>query len=158
MLKTALLAAAAGSSLLVAAPAAAGPAEDAAAALAATMDKFNAGDAAAFIAAHQDGAIIVDEFAPYVWGGPGSAQRWVADYVTYTQGMGDSGGRVDYGKPLQAASDGNSAYVVLPTTYRFTRKGVKMAGPGSMTFVMRRSGSDWKIGSWTYSGATPAPE
>lgn len=140
------------------APALAGPAEDAAASLAATMDKFNAGDAAAFIAAHQDGAIIVDEFAPYVWGGSGSAQRWVADYMTHSQAMGDSGGRVDYGKPIQAASDGNSAYVVLPTTYRFTRKGAKMAGPGSMTFVMRRSGSEWKIGSWTYSGATPAPE
>ena len=55
-------------------------------------------------------------------------------------------------------SDGNSAYVVLPTTYRFTRKGTKMAGKGSMTFVMRRAGSEWKIGSWTYSGATPVPE
>ena len=65
---------------------------------------------------------------------------------------------VDHGKPIQAVSDGNSAYVVLPTTYRFTRKGTKMAGKGSMTFVMRRAGNAWKIGSWTYSGATPVPE
>lgn len=158
MLKSAWLRTALGLSVLCASPSWAGPAEDAAASLASIMDKFNAGDAAAFIAAHQDGAIIVDEFAPYVWGGPGSAQRWVADYVAYTQAMGDSGGRVDYGKPIQAASDGNSAYVVLPTTYRFVRKGTKMAGPGSMTFVMRRAGNEWKIGSWTYSGATPAPE
>jgi hypothetical protein len=33
-----------------------------------------------------------------------------------------------------------------------------MAGAGSMTFVMTRSGTEWKISSWTYSGATPAPE
>ena len=158
MLKTAVLAAVAGSSIIFAAPATAGPAEDAAASLAATMDKFNAGDAAAFIATHQDGAIIIDEFAPYVWGGPGSAQRWVGDYATYTQGTGDSGGRVDYGKPVQAVSDGNSAYIVLPTTYRFTRKGTKMASPGHMTFVMRRAGNDWKIASWTFAGATATPE
>jgi len=33
-----------------------------------------------------------------------------------------------------------------------------MAGKGSMTFVLTRSGKDWKIASWTYSGATPAAE
>ena len=158
MFRSALLLAAAGSSVLFGAPAAAGPAEDATAALTATMDKFNAGDAAAFIAAHQDGAIIVDEFAPFVWGGPGSAQQWVGDYVKYTQGTGDSGGRVDYGKPIQAVSDGNAAYIVLPTTYRFTRKGTKMASPGNMTFVMRRAGKMWKIASWTFAGATATPE
>jgi len=158
MSRIALITAALAMSALCSAPASAGPADDATAALTGILDKFNAGDAGAFIAAHQEGAIIVDEFAPYVWGGAGSAQRWMADYGAYTQSTGDSGGRVDYGKPLQASSDGNSAYVVLPTTYRFVRKGTKMAGPGSMTFVMRRSGSEWKIGSWTYSGATPAPE
>lgn len=158
MLKFVLSRTVLGLSLVWATPGWAGPADDAAASLAATLDKFNGGDAAAFIAAHQDGAIIVDEFAPYLWGGPGSAQRWIADYMTHSQALGDSGGRIDHGKPIQAASDGNSAYVVVPTTYRFTRKGTRMAGPGSMTFVMRRSGSVWKIGSWTYSGATPAPE
>ena len=158
MLRTALWVTALGCSLAGLSPARAGPAEDAAAALAATLDKFNGGDVDAFVAAHQDGAIIVDEFAPYLWGGPGSAQRWIGDYVTFTQGTGDSGGRIDHGKPIQAVSDGNSAYVVLPATYRFTRKGTKMAGKGSMTFVMRRAGNDWKIGSWTYSGATPVPE
>ena len=34
---------------------------------------------------------------------------------------GISGGRVDYGKPLEATGDGNAAYIVLPTTYRFTQ-------------------------------------
>ena len=49
-------------------------------------------------------------------------------------------------------------YIVLPTTYRFMQGGKKMAGPGSMTFVMARGGDGWKISSWTYSGATPTPE
>ena len=144
--------------LFFSAPAAAGAAEEATAALSAILDKFNAGDADAFVAAHRNGAVIVDEFAPFVWGGSESAQRWLGDYAKDAEARGISGGRVDYGKPLQANSNGTTAYVVLPTTYRFMQKGTKMAGAGSMTFVMDRSAGAWKITSWTYSGATPATE
>ena len=143
---------------VMAAPAQAGPAEDASSAVTSILDRFNAGDVEAFLAAHEEGAVIVDEFAPYVWNGPGSAKRWVDDYAKDAGARGISGGRVDYAAPVQAVSEGNSAYVVLPTTYRFAQKGAKMAGKGSMTFVMKRTGPDWKIASWTYSGATPAPE
>ncbi len=141
--------------LAFATPAAAGPAEDATAAVTSWLDKFNAGDIPAFLAGHRDGALIVDEFAPYVWGGAGSAQKWAGDYTKDAEARGITGGRIDYGKPIQAASDGANAYIVLPTTYRFTQKGAKMAGAGSMTFVMTRVGGDWKISSWTYAGATP---
>jgi hypothetical protein len=143
--------------LLAAGPASAGPAEDATAAVTTTLDKFNGGDVDAFFAAHIDGALIVDEFAPYVWGGTGSTQKWGGDYMKDAEARGISGGRMDYGKPIQAASNGSSAYIVLPTTYSFTQRGTKMAGAGSMTFVMNRVGGAWKIASWTYSGAEPAP-
>ena len=145
-------------SLLIAAPAAAGPSEDATAVATQILDKFNGGDVDAFVAAHRSGALIVDEFAPHIWNGSNSAQQWVGDYTKDAEKRGISGGRVDYGKPIQANSDGKSAYIVFPTTYRFTQNGKKMAGKGSMTFVMARSGATWKIASWTYSGATPAPE
>jgi hypothetical protein len=144
--------------LFAAGPASAGPAEDATAAITTVLDKFNGGDIGAFVAAHRDGALIVDEFAPFVWGGSGSVQKWGEDYGKDAAARGISNGRIDYGKPLNAASDGANAYIVLPTTYRFTQKGAKMAGAGSMTFVMSRAAGEWKISSWTYSGATPTPE
>ena len=139
-------------------PGEAAPVDDAVAMVTVTLDKFNGGDADAFVKAHRDGALIIDEFAPFVWGGPGSVEKWLGDYARDAGARGISAGRVDYGKPVQATSDGNSAYIVLPTTYRFMQGGKKMAGPGSMTFVMARVGGDWKISSWTYSGATPTPE
>ncbi len=139
-------------------PAAAGPAEDATAAVTNWLDKFNAGDIAAFNAGHAPSPVIIDEFSPYLWSGAGTSQRWLDDYAKDAGSKGISGGRIDYGKPLQAVSDGSSAYIVLPTTYRFTQKDVKMAGAGSMTFVMTRTGTEWKVASWTYSGATPTAE
>ena len=144
--------------MLAGAPAWAGPAEDATAAVTMLLDKFNGGDIKAFADAHRDGAVIIDEFPPYQWGGTGSVKQWGADYGKDAAAKGITAGRVDYGAPLQAHSNGTSAYVVLPTTYRFQQKGAKMAGKGSMTFVMVRDGAAWKIASWTYSGATPVAD
>jgi ketosteroid isomerase-like protein len=156
-MRHALLLAALASTLL-AAPAVAGPAEDAATFVATIMDRFNGGDAKAFIAAHTDDATIVDEFGQHIWTGKGSAQKWMDDYAAESKTLGVTAGRVDYGKPMQANSDGSVAYIVLPTTYRFTQNGKKMAADGSMTFVVKKAGADWKIASWTYSGAAWAPE
>ncbi|MEO7751251.1 MAG: nuclear transport factor 2 family protein [Sphingomicrobium sp.] len=139
-------------------PAAAGPADDAATVVTTTLDKFNAGDIDAFFAAHEDGALIVDEFAPYVWGGPNSAQRWAADYMKDAAKRGIAGGHMDHAAAIQASSDGSSAYIVVPTTYRFAEHGRKMAARGSMTFVMARRDAGWKIASWTYAGEKPVPE
>jgi ketosteroid isomerase-like protein len=147
-------------SLMVAAPgpARAGPAEDATQAVTAWLDRFNAGDMNAFFAGHQDNALIIDEFAPFTWSGSGSAQRWAGDYARDAAARGISEGRVDYSAPIQANSDGTTAYVVLPTIYRFLQGGRRMAGRGSMTFVMTHVGTSWKVASWTYAGATPTPE
>lgn len=140
------------------APAAATPVDDATKAVTTVLDKFNAGDVNAFIDAHRDGAVIIDEFAPYSWSGSGSVKTWLDGYAKDSAARGISDGRVDYDKPIQANSNGRSAYIVLPTVYRFKQGGKAMAGKGSMTFVMVMTGKDWKISSWTYSGATPAPK
>ena len=61
-------------------------------------------------------AVTTDEFAPDTWSGTGSVKTWLDGYAADSKKRGISGGRVDYGAPLQASSDGSSAYIVLPTT------------------------------------------
>jgi ketosteroid isomerase-like protein len=138
-----------------AAPAAT-PADDATKFVTGIIDKFNGGDAKAWVSAQADDTMIVDEFGPHTWSGAGSAQRWLDDYMKDSQANGVTGGRVDYGKPLQATSDGTTAYIVMPTTYRFVAKGAKMAEPSNMTFVMKHGADGWKITSWTYSATGEA--
>ena len=132
------------------------PANDATKFVTTIIDKFNTGDAKAWVAAQEDNTLIVDEFGPHVWSGAGSPQRWLDAYAKDAQANGIAGSRVDYGKPLQATSDGKTAYIVLPTTYSFVEKGIKMSEPSSMTFVVNRNGNGWKIASWTYSAAGAA--
>lgn len=131
------------------------PADDAAAVITVWLDKFNAGDINAFKAAHAANAVIIDEFGQHLWTGTDVAQRWLDDYAKDATARGISGGRVDYAAPIRASSDGSSAYVVLPTVYRFTQGGKAKSAAGTMTFVLNRVGSDWKIASWTYSAPEP---
>ncbi|GAA4005593.1 nuclear transport factor 2 family protein [Sphingomonas humi] len=142
---------------IFAVPASAAPADDAVRAVTTVLDKFNGGDIQAFIEAHAAGAVIVDEFAPFQWGGEGSVQRWLGDYAKDAEARKIKDGRMLYGKPLQASASDSSAYIVLPTVYCLTQAGEPRGGEGTMTFVMSRAaGADWKIASWTYSAPLPS--
>jgi ketosteroid isomerase-like protein len=142
----------------LATPIQAAPADDAWSAVRAWLDKFNAGDMAAFFAGHADNAVIIDEFAPYAWTGPKAAQAWAQGYDLDAKPRAITEPRMDYAAPLRADSDGKSAYIVLPTLYRFNQNGRSMSAAGTMTFVMVHQGPSWKIASWTYSAPAPAPD
>lgn len=145
-------------SVAISGSAAAAPADDATAFIGTVMDAFNKGDAKAFVAAHENNAVIVDDFGQHVWTGPNTAQHWFDDFTKMMTATATTGGRMDYGKPIQATSDGASAYVVLPTTYHYAAKGAKMAEAGTMTVVLKREGSGWKIASWAYAQGPAAPD
>ena len=136
-------------------PANAGPADDATAAVLTWMDKFNAGDMDAFSAGHAQNAVIVDEFAPFVWTGADVPKRWIADYGKDAAANGISNGHMDYATPIRADASETAAYIVMPTIYSFQQSGKKKSAAGSMTFVMTKVGTDWKIASWTYSATAP---
>ncbi len=142
--------------LSLAAPAQAGPAEDATAAVTNWLDKFNAGDVAAFHAAHAPGAVIVDEFGPHLWTGANASQRWIEDFGKDATAGGITEPRLDYAAPIRASASNDTAYIILPTIYRMKQGGKAKSAAGTMTFVMTRTGNEWKIASWTY--AAPAPK
>jgi ketosteroid isomerase-like protein len=139
-------------------PAQAAPADDALHAVTIWLDKFNAGDMDAFFAGHADNAVIIDEFPPYVWTGAKVPQTWAQDYDADAKRQNITDPRMDYAAPIRAESDGESAYVVLPTVYRFKQNGKSMSAAGTMTFGMTNAGGKWKIASWTYSAPAPAAD
>ena len=144
--------------LALAVPAQAPPADDAVSAIRSWLDRFNAGDMNAFFAGHSGNPVIVDEFAPFVWTGPNAARTWAEEFDADAKAHKISEPRMDYAAPIRAESDGNSAYIVLPTVYRIKRDGRPMSAAGTMTFVMTRQATGWKIASWTYSAPAPAPD
>ena len=152
------LAVAAAATLMLAAPIQAAPVDDALASVRTWLDKFNAGDMDAFYAGHTDSPVIIDEFAPYVWTGAKVPQTWARDYDADARRQNITEPRMDYAAPIRAESNGKSAYIVLPTVYRFKQNGKSMSAAGTMTFGMTNAGGNWKIASWTYSAPAPAQD
>ena len=122
------------------------------------IDGFNNGDTKSAFAAYADGDIlIVDEFAPHRWTGQHAAQDWAAAYDKHAQATGVSDGSVAYGEPTRSEIEGNVAYVIIPTVYRYKEHGKAMTEEGQMTFVLRGLETGWKISAWTWSGVKPHP-
>lgn len=121
------------------------------------VDGFNKGDLAAARATHLADAVIVDEVAPYMWRGAGAFDAWVADLMKDAAAQGITEPSVELGKPTRTLVTGDSAYVIVPATYRFKAKGTAMSEAAQMTFALRKGEAGWKIASWTWTGPNATP-
>jgi ketosteroid isomerase-like protein len=122
------------------------------------IDGFNKGDTKSVYAAYATGDImIVDEFAPHRWSGPNAPQAWASDYEKHAQATGVSDGQVKYGSATRTEIEGDTAYVIVPTTYLYKEHGKSMAEKGEMTFVLQNQVGAWKINAWIWSGEKPHP-
>jgi len=137
-------------------PALAAAAADVTAPIHQFIDGFNHGDTKSAYAAYAAGDImIVDEFPPHRWSGPGAPQAWAADYEKHAQATGVSDGHVKYGSPTRSEVEGDVAYVIVPCTYLYQQQGKPMIEKGEMTFVLQNQADAWKIRAWTWSGEKP---
>jgi hypothetical protein len=122
------------------------------------IDGFNTGDLKSAYAAYSTGDIaIIDEFAPNRWLGPNAAHGWADDFQKMADANGITDPKVTYGKPKRTEIEGDSAYVIVPTVYKFKQHGKAMVEEGQMTFALRSEAGAWKIGAWTWSGVKPHP-
>lgn len=118
---------------------------------------LNKGDMAKARATHLNDAVIVDEMSPYMWRGTDSFDAWIADVVKDATAKGLTGQMVELGKPTRTLVTGDSAYVIVPSTYRFKQKGVAMVAATKMTFTLRGTATGWKIAGWTWTGPDAKP-
>lgn len=121
------------------------------------VQSFNKGDIAAARATHLADAVIVDEVPPYIWRGQGAFDAWLADLGKDSAAQGLSDQSVELGTPTRTLVTGDSAYVIVPVTYRFKQKGTPMSVAAQMSFALRQTGAGWKIASWTWTGPNATP-
>ena len=121
------------------------------------LEAFNKGDIAAAAATHAGDAHITDEVAPYFWGGHDVVQRWANDYARDAAAKGITDPKVVLGAPTRELVEGDRAYVIAPSVYTFTQKGVAMREAAQMTFALRTLATGWKIVAWTWTGPDATP-
>ena len=121
------------------------------------LEAFNKGDMAGAAATHADDAHITDEVAPFFWGGHDVVNRWAADYAKDAAAQGITEPKVVLGPPTREIITDDRAYVIAPSTYTFSLKGVPMREVAQMTFALRKLPAGWKIIAWTWTGPDATP-
>ena len=121
------------------------------------MDGFNSGDIKSVKAAHVAQPTFIDETHPFIWSGPKSFDRWVAQLTKNEAEEGKTDGSVFFGDPIRESVAGDHAYVFTPCTYSFKQKGQMMRETGTITFALVKTRTGWKIASWAWTSPEAQP-
>jgi hypothetical protein len=123
------------------------------------IDSFNKGDAVNAAATHAAEAdlTIIDEVSPYLWRGPKAFQAWAADLESDAKKHGITDQMVTISAATRSETNGDQAYVVVPSVYAFKEGGVAMREVAQMTFVLKKGPGGWLIHGWTWTGPKPQP-
>ncbi len=116
------------------------------------IDAFNNGDVNAMAATFDAQGSILDGMPPHLWQGPTAAQDWYRDVLVEAEHHGVSGYFVTLDEPLHENITGDSAYVVLPATLKFTIGEQQVTQTGAVFTVALRERSDgWRIAAWAWT-------
>jgi ketosteroid isomerase-like protein len=123
------------------------------------IDGVGKGDMASVKAAHVASPVIIDNVAPHIWSGPNAFDTFLTALVASESASGKSDAALAIGPVITETINGDNAYVVVPSTYTFKQKGQTLRETGTMTFVLAKQTSGWKIASWTWTSpdAQPVP-
>jgi ketosteroid isomerase-like protein len=105
----------------------------------------NADDAAAMDRYVTSDAIVVDDFAPYRWTGPHAAREWWTAIDALFAKAGIAHVRAVASAVTQYSVSPNAAYVVVPLSVSYVRKGRDAGNTGLWTCVLHRYGATWKL-------------
>ncbi len=121
------------------------------------MEAFNKGDTVGAAATHAAGAdlTIIDEVPPYLWRGAKAFQAWAADLESDAKKRGITDQMVTISAATRTETNGDQAYVVVPSVYAFKEGGVPMREVAQMTFVLKKAAGGWLIHGWTWTGPKP---
>ena len=106
------------------------------------------GLADAFVA---EGVVVVENFAPFLFEGPGAFARWRQGFDAHRQAGGLAQLRHRFGPAQDFADDDGTAYFVLPTTWTGQTHGRAFSEDGGWAFVLEAAEGRWRIRSYAWA-------
>ena len=105
------------------------------------VDAFNQGDGKTGASYCADGALVIDDFAPHVWQGPGACASWYKDYSAFAEKAQITGASVALGKTRHLDVDAGYAYLVTPATLTYTKAGKPVTDRSIVTMSLKKGDS-----------------
>ena len=112
-----------------------------------------ANNAAAMDGIFTPDAVVVDDFAPYVWMGADAGSRWWTAFQTVSAKIGLTGVHPTAQPITQYSVSETSAYVVVPLVITYDLKARLQRQTGLWTFTLRKAPT-WKIVTLTWATLT----
>ena len=97
-----------------------------------------------------DGLVIVENFAPYIFVGKDAAGRCDAGYRQHAGALKDL--KFSFGSAHDFTRTGDRVYFVLPTTWGGIYPEGRFEEHGAWSFVLEKSSGRWRIAAYTWGG------
>jgi len=103
-------------------------------------------------------ALVLDDFAPYLWAGKTNGRSWYGELVgTTPQTLSDFAAmhaQLSVDAPKFARVTGDRAYFVLPATFDFTESGKRIHQTAQWVMTLRNVKGEWLIAGHAYAIAS----
>jgi hypothetical protein len=100
------------------------------------------------------GLCIVENFAPFLFCGPGAALKWEAGFRAHAAQEDLSELSAEFAEAHDFNQSGNRCYFSLPTTWTGLTHGRRFEEHGAWAFVVERRGAAYKILGYGYGVTT----
>ncbi len=94
---------------------------------------------------------IIDEFPPYHWQGVSAASDWFATLGKLEASAGETGLRVNLGKPRYLSIEGGHAYLVMPAVLGAQKKGRPTRETGQFVFTLEKADGAWRMETMSWA-------
>jgi hypothetical protein len=98
-----------------------------------------------------EGMVVVENFAPFLFDGPGAFDRWRRGFGRHAEAGGLSELRWRFGPAQDFALEDGGAYFVLPTTWTGKTHGRAFSEEGGWAFVLAQDGGRWRIRGYAWA-------
>jgi ketosteroid isomerase-like protein len=123
-------------------------------AVTAALDAAQSGNTAALQREYLPDCTYIDEFAPFVWTGPGSAKAYADSAARMYRETASTDVKASHGAPSFAHVVNGAAYVMVPLIVTAQVHGKPYKATGALAFTLRKTSSGWKISSQTWAKTT----
>ncbi|MGE0623177.1 MAG: hypothetical protein AB7O54_11205 [Pseudomonadales bacterium] len=97
----------------------------------------------------EEGVSIIENFAPYLFSGPDAVARWAVEMRAHVGAI--SGLNHRFGPVHTFSSDGDIAYLSLPTNWTGTVDGRTFDEDGGWAFVLVNEQNEWRVRNYGWA-------
>jgi len=119
------------------------------------VEALNRADMAVARTCFANGAVIVEDIAPFRWAGPDGVSNWLEVVAGVAERRGVDARSMTLGSPTRTEVEGENAYILFPGCLTIRTGGGALSTEGLLTFTLTAGEDRWLINTLAWSVPNP---